>query len=87
MPQYVIDRLLTTDLDVNFSMNANKIWCKSRFFISDANVSWQGCKCNFHDADVPCRDGDARFIHDDASACIQTMMQMSSHKDGDMTVF
>ena len=49
-----------------FSMNANKTWCKSRFFIFDANafhkdvnakcpydahVSFQ--RCNFHDADVP----------------------------------
>ena len=32
VPQYAIDRLLTTDLDVNFLMNANKMWCKSRFF-------------------------------------------------------
>ena len=30
-----------------FSMNANKMWCKSRFFISDANASWQRCNCNF----------------------------------------
>ena len=29
------------------SMNANKMWCKSRFFISDANASWRRCKCNF----------------------------------------
>ena len=48
VPQYVIDRLLTTDLDVNFLMNANKMWCKSRFFfISDANDPWRSCKCNF----------------------------------------
>ena len=47
VPQYVIDRLLTTDLDVDFLMNANKMWCKSRFFISDANASWRRCKCNF----------------------------------------
>ena len=29
------------------SMNANKMWCKSRFFISDANASWRRCKCKF----------------------------------------
>ena len=30
-----------------FSMNANKMWCKSRFFIFNANASWQRCNCNF----------------------------------------
>ena len=40
-----------------FSMTANKMWCKSRFFIFDANASWRRCKCNFfiYDANVPCR--------------------------------
>ena len=33
-----------------FSMNANKMWCKSRFFISDANAIF------IYDAHVPCRD-------------------------------
>ena len=51
----------------------------------DAHVSFQ--RCNFHDADVPCGGADAKFIHDDASACIQTMMQMSPHRVGDATVF
>ena len=31
----------------------------------------------FYDADVPCRDRNAKFIHDGASAHIYTMMQMS----------
>ena len=31
----------------------------------------------FYDANVPCRDENAKFIHDDANARIQTMMQMS----------
>ena len=48
VPLYVIDRLLTTDLDVNLLMNANKMWCESRFFIFDANAPWRRCKCNFH---------------------------------------
>ena len=39
------------------------------------------------DANVPCRDENAKFIHDDASAHIQTMMQMSPHRDGDANVF
>ena len=30
-----------------------------------------------YDADVPCRDGNAKFIHDGASAHIYTMMQIS----------
>ena len=47
VPKYAIDRLVTTDLDVNFLMNASKMWCKSRFFISDANVPWWRCKCIF----------------------------------------
>ena len=37
-------------------------------------------------ADVPCRDRDAKFILDDASACIQTTMQMSSYKDRDVKI-
>ena len=32
-----------------------------------------------YDADVPCRDENAKFIHDDVSARIQTTMQMSSY--------
>ena len=39
-----------------------------------------------HDADVPCRGVNAKFIHDDASACIQTTMQMSSYKDRDVKI-
>ena len=38
-------------------------------------------------ANVLCRGADAKFIHDDVSAHIQTMMQMSPHKDGDVIVF
>ena len=30
-----------------FSMNANEMWCESRFFISSANASWRRCKCKF----------------------------------------
>ena len=40
-----------------------------------------------YNANVPCRDENAKFIHDDASARIQTMMQMSPHRDGDANVF
>ena len=40
-----------------------------------------------YDANVLCRDENAKFIHDDASACIQTMMLMSPHRGGDVTVF
>ena len=38
------------------------------FFIFDANAIF------IYDANVPRRDGNAKFIHDDASACIQTMV-------------
>ena len=86
-PKYAIDRLLTTDLDVNPLWMQTKHDVNLDFFISDANAFWQGCKCNFHDADVPCRDGDTRFIHDDASTCIQNTMQMSPCRDGDVNVF
>ena len=60
-------------------MNANKMWCKSRFFIFDANVIYQDvdAKCPY-DADVPCRGVNAKFIHDDVNARIQIMKQMSS---------
>ena len=40
-----------------------------------------------YDANVPCRDENAKFIHDDANARIQTMIQMYPHKDGDANVF
>ena len=35
---YAIDRLWNTNPNINFSMNASKMWCKSRFF-----YFW--CKC------------------------------------------
>ena len=41
VPYYAIDRLLTTDLDVNFPMNADKMRSKSRFFFFDANAFYQ----------------------------------------------
>ena len=49
----------------------------------------ENANANFfiYDANVLCRDENAKFIRDDASACIQTMMQMSPHIDGDVTVF
>ena len=95
VPQYVIDRLLTADLDVNFSMSANKCYASLDFFIFDANafhndadakcpydahVSFQ--RCNY-DANVLCRDEDMKFTHDGVSAHIQIAMQMSPCKDGD----
>ena len=40
-----------------------------------------------YDANVPCRDENAKFIHDDASARIQTIMQISPHRYGDANVF
>ena len=66
-------------------MNANKMLCKPRFFIFDANAFFfykdadAKCpydayvsfqRCNFHDADVPCDGANAMFIHDGASARI-----------------
>ena len=57
--------------------------CKSRFFISDANAFHNDAdakcpydahvpfqRCNFHDADVPYRGANAKFIHDGASVHI-----------------
>ena len=69
-------------------MNANKMWCKSRFFISDANIFYKDvdAKCPY-DADVPCKGVNAKFIHDDASARIQTMMQMSPYRNRDANAF
>ena len=40
-----------------------------------------------YDANVPCMGENAKFIHDDTSARIQTMMQMPSHRYGDTNVF
>ena len=39
-----------------------------------------------YDADVPHRDGNAKFIHEGASTHIYTMMQMSPCRDGDAKV-
>ena len=39
---YAIDRLLTIDLDVNFSMNAK---CDASLDFFDANAFLQGCRC------------------------------------------
>ena len=77
-------------------MNANKMLCKPRFFFLDANAFYKDAdakcpydahvslqRCNFHDADVLCRDENMKFIHDGTSAHIQIAMQMSSCKDGD----
>ena len=54
-----------------FSMNANKMWWKSRCFILDANAFHKDAdvKCPY-DADVPCKGSNAKFIHDGASAHI-----------------
>ena len=64
-------------------MSANKILCKSRFFIFDANAFYKDADtkcpydahvsfqmCNFHGADIPCDGANAIFIHDGASARI-----------------
>ena len=75
-PQYAIDRLLTTDLDVNF------LWMQTK---CNASLDFSFPMLMLHDEDanaifflfmmhVPCRDENAKFIHDDASARIQTMM-------------
>ena len=52
MPQHAINRLLTIDLDGNFSMNASKMWCKCLLtkmqvpFDKDANaIFYLWCKC------------------------------------------
>ena len=76
-PNHADERFWTINLNVNFSMNASKMWCEPRFLVliqvlldKDANVI-------SYDADVPCRDRNAKFIHNGASAHIYTMMQMS----------
>ena len=64
-------------------MNANKMLCKLRFFIFDANALYKDAdvkclydahvslqRCNFHDADVPCDGANATFIYDGADARI-----------------
>ena len=65
VPYYAIDRLLTTDLDVYFLMNADKMWRKSRFFFFDANAFYQ--------------DADAKYPYDAPVLLseVQFMMQMS----------
>ena len=49
----------------------------------------EDAKCNFLFMMQMSHTGmkNAKFIHDDTSARIQTMMQMSPYKDGDANVF
>ena len=57
--------------------------CKPRFFFFDANAFYKDAdakcpydahvsfqRCNSHDADVPGKGADAKFIHDGVSAHI-----------------
>ena len=46
-PNMLLTDSLTTDLDVNFSMNANKMLCKPRFSFPMQMPFLQGCRCNF----------------------------------------
>ena len=62
--------------------NLDFLFLMQMLFDEDANVIFF-----IYDANVSCRDENAKFIHDDASARIQTMMQMSPHRDGDANVF
>ena len=65
VPKYAIDRLLTTALDIHFLWMQTNNWCKSRFFISDANAFYQ--------------DADAKYPNDAHVLLseMQFMMQMS----------
>ena len=92
VPQYVIDRLLTTNLDVNLLWMQTKCDASldssfSMLMLLDEDANAIFFLVFFYDANVLCRDENAKFIHDDASAHIQTMMQMYPHRDGDATVF
>ena len=87
MRRHANDKLRTADLDVHL------LWMQTKH---DASLDfWFWYKCFLikmqnaisYDADVPCRSVSAKFIHDDASARIQTMMQMSPYRDGDANVF
>ena len=62
-----------------------QMWCKPRFcfwykcFLTKMQMQFSWCRC-------PCRDENAKFIHDDASAHIYTMMQISPCRDGDAKI-
>ena len=61
-------------------MNASKMWCKSGFLVLIQVLLDKDVNAISYDADVPCRDGNAKFINDGASAHIYTMMQMSPYR-------
>ena len=82
-PKYAIDRLLTTDLDVKplwmqtkYDASLDSSFLMLMLFGNDvdekcpydAHVSFHWC--NFHDADVPCKGANAKFIYDGANAHI-----------------
>ena len=88
VPQYAMDKLLTTDLDVNLLWMQTKCDASLDFSFSVLMLLDEDANAIFiYDANVPFRDENAKFIHHDSSAHIQTMMQMSPHRDGDATVF
>ena len=86
-PNHADEKLWTINLNVDFSMNGSKIWCKPRFLVLIQVLLDKDANAIFYNAKVSCRDENAKFIHDDASARIQTMMQMSPYRDGDANVF
>ena len=79
-----------------FSMNANKTWCKSRFFFFDANAFLEGCKCEmsiwctcllsevqFSWCKCPMRWCKCNVYPWWCQRTYLPMMQMSPYKDGD----
>ena len=76
-PNHADKRLWTINLNVNFSMNASKMWCEPRFLVLIQVLFDKDANAVSYVADVLYKDGNAKFIHDGASGHIYTMMQMS----------
>ena len=99
MPRHAIDRLLTIDLDVNFSMNANKMLCKSRLFYFRCKCFSQWCRCEmsiwctfllsemqFSWCRCPMQGCRCKVYPWWCQRAYLTVMQMSPYRDGDAKI-
>ena len=57
-----------------------KMWYKPRFLVLIEVLLDKDANAVSYDANVPCKNGNAKFIYDGASVHIYAMMQMSPYR-------